>query len=69
MKDTQPAIQGLKEILMDSSELEIKLNWWLQDQGLTEFDAPYGLASALSRLEDVQGDIQNAISELSTQPS
>lgn len=67
MKNKQAAIQGLKEILMDSSALEIKLNKWLEDQGLTEIDAPYGLASAGSRLEDMQSDIKSAIDEVKTQ--
>jgi len=57
----QIVLRTLQDALNDTQSLEQQLRALLRDQGL---DAPYGVVSALGRLEQVREDLSNALDDL-----
>lgn len=62
----QTVTDALRDILNDSNPLERKIRALMHEQGINLSDAPYGLASALERLENFRDDIRNAIDDIET---
>jgi hypothetical protein len=60
----QLVLDTLRDALNDTKPLERKLRGLLRDQGIDLIDAPYGLASALERLEQLRDDLRNARNEI-----
>lgn len=64
MMNKQAMTGELERIIAHARSLETRLQTLLREQNIRLSDAPYGVASGLTRLEDFCEDIQNAIDEL-----
>lgn len=60
----QLVLNTLRGALHDAHTMKCKLHVLLRDQGINLIDAPYGLASALERLEQFRDDLRNSLDDI-----